>query len=66
MKNTWYVTLPAYLYQEDVKALAKENDLKVIDSRFQGDNKQCKNAPKLTVKGAKPKRKRTVKTKKDT
>ncbi len=66
MKKIWYVDLPSYVYEEDVKALARENDLKIIDSRFKGDNKQCANAPKLTVKGEpKPKRKRAVKTKKE-
>ncbi len=66
MKNIWWLDLPAYKYEEDVKALARENGLKIINSRFKGDNKQCANAPKLTVKGeVKPKKKRAVTTKKE-
>jgi hypothetical protein len=49
MANIWYVNFPTYLYKENVKQLAKENNLKIIDAQFQGMNKQCENAPKLTL-----------------
>jgi len=58
-KSIWYVGFPTYQYNEDVKAIAKEQGLKIIDSRFKGDNKQCAKAPKLTVKGAKEKEPKT-------
>jgi hypothetical protein len=48
-RKIWYVEFPTYRYVEDVKQLARKNDLKVIDARFQGGNKQCENAPKLTL-----------------
>ena len=46
----WYVEFPTFQYNEDVKDLARKNNLKIIDARFQGDNKQCEKAPKLTLK----------------
>ena len=58
----WFVKFPTYQYNEDVKALAKENDLKIIDDAFQGDEKQCENAPKLTlIEDEKPKGKKPLK-----
>ena len=50
MNNVWYVEFPTFQYNEDVKDLARKNNLKIIDARFQGDNKQCEKAPKLTLK----------------
>ncbi len=47
----WYVKFPTYMYVENVKEVAKANGLKIIDAKFQEDNKQCENAPKLTVIG---------------
>ena len=56
MNNVWYVEFPTFQYNEDVKDLARKNNLKIIDARFQGENKQCDNAPKLTkIKGSKEK-----------
>ena len=46
----WYVEFPTFQYNEDVKDLARKNNLKIIDARFQGENKQCEKAPKLTLK----------------
>ena len=52
----WYVEFPTFQYNEDVKDLARKNNLKIIDSRFQGDNKQCDKPQKLTkIKGSKEK-----------
>jgi hypothetical protein len=47
----WYVKFPTDMYVENVKEVAKANGLKIIDAKFQEDNKQCDNAPKLTVIG---------------
>lgn len=61
MSKIWYVEFPTFQYNEDVKALAKERGLTVIDAKFdEGDG--VKDPPELTLKGdeAKPK-----KTKKD-
>ena len=41
MNNVWYVEFPTFQYNEDVKDLARKNNLKIIDAIFQGDNKQC-------------------------
>jgi len=54
MDNIWYVEFPTFQYKEDVKELARINNLKVIDARFQGKDAQHEDAPKLTKK-AKPK-----------
>ena len=56
MNNVWYVEFPTFQYNEDVKDLARKNNLKIIDATFQGDNKQCDKPPKLTkIKGSKEK-----------
>ena len=56
MNNVWYVEFPTFQYNEDVKDLARKNNLKIIDAIFQGENEQCDNAPKLTkIKGSKEK-----------
>ena len=48
--KVWYVKFPTYQYNEDVKALAKENGLKIIDAKFdKGDG--VKDTPKLTIIG---------------
>ena len=49
-KEIWYVEFPTYRYKEDVKELAQRNNLKIVDATFQGENKQCEKAPKLTLK----------------
>jgi hypothetical protein len=50
-KKTWYVVFPTYQYNEDVRDLALKKNLKIVDARFKGSNKQCPNAPKLTKIG---------------
>ena len=45
--NIWYVDFPTYQYKEDVKSLAKERGLKLIDSRFDAGDGMA-NPPKLT------------------
>lgn len=49
-KEIWYVNFPTFQYKENVKELAIKNGLKIIDAQFQGKNKQCEKAPKLTLK----------------
>jgi len=51
----WYVAHPLYLYNEDVKELAKRNGFRIVDALFQGKEENPKDAPKLTLKGEKPK-----------
>ena len=56
MNNIWFLEFPTFQYNEDVKDLARKNNLKIIDARFQGDNKQCDKPPKLTkIKDSKEK-----------
>ena len=46
-KNIWYVEFPTYQYNEDVKALAREKGLVIIDAQFD-DGKGLKDVPVLT------------------
>ena len=56
MENVGHVECPTVQYNEDVKERARKNNLKIIDARFQGDNKQCDKPPKLTkIKGSEEK-----------
>ena len=49
--SKWYVEFPTFQYNEDVKALAKERGLTIIDAKFdEGDG--VKDPPELTLKGA--------------
>lgn len=49
--SKWYVEFPTFQYNEDVKALAKERGLTIIDAKFDaGDG--VKDPPELTLKGA--------------
>jgi hypothetical protein len=49
--NVWYVKFPLHQYNENVKELAKINNLKIVDDIYQGNNNQCNNIPVLTAKG---------------
>lgn len=51
-KKIWYVEFPTYQYNEDVKALAREKGLTIIDAQFD-DGKGFKEVPKLTKKKVK-------------
>ena len=51
MSKIWYVEFPTFQYNEDVKALAKERGLTIIDAKFD-DGDGVKDPPKLTLKGA--------------
>lgn len=48
-KKIWYVEFPTYQYNEDVKALAREKGLTIVDAQFD-DGKGVKDAPELTKK----------------
>ena len=51
MSKIWYVEFPTFQYNEDVKTLAKERGLTIIDAKFdEGDG--VKDPPALTLKGA--------------
>lgn len=50
MSKIWFVEFPTFQYNEDVKALAKENGLTIIDAYFD-DGTGEKDVPKLTKKG---------------
>ena len=51
MSKIWYVKFPTFQYNEDVKALAKERGLTIIDAKFD-DGDGVKDPPELTLKGA--------------
>ncbi len=52
-KDKWFVEFPTFRYNEDVKDLAKENRLVVVDARFKSDpigNFAAAKVPELTLK----------------
>ena len=66
MNKIWYLKFPTYKYYDiDVKVEAQKAKAKIIDERFQGDEKSADDCPK--IKGVEPKKespkKRTVKKK---
>ena len=51
MPKIWYVEFPTFQYNEDVKAIAKQRGLTIVDAKFDaGDG--VKDPPALTLKGA--------------
>lgn len=63
MKKVWLVEFPVSKYNEDVKALARKNDLVIYDIKFKDSiNSELveDNPPKLTEKGKKKKAKKAV------
>ena len=48
-KKVWYVEFPTYRYKEDVKDIARIERLVIVDAKYQGDESQVANAPKLTL-----------------
>lgn len=63
MPKIWYVEFPTFQYNEDVKALAKERGLIIIDAKFDaGDG--VKDPPELSLKGTEPKPKKGKKDEK--
>ena len=60
----WLVEFPTHQYNEDVKALAKRANLKIIDAKYSQDIKQdliSKEVPKITKKTAAQLKKETAK-----
>lgn len=49
-RAVWFVKFPTYVYVQDVKQVARKNDLRIVDARFQGDQKQVEKAPTLTLR----------------
>lgn len=52
-RKVWFVDFPTYRYEQNVKELAAEKRLRVLDSKFKGtikDDMVCKDEPKLTLK----------------
>lgn len=55
-KLIWFVEFPTHQYKEDVKALARKADLRIIDAKFKKGFKEeevAKEVPKITKKSAK-------------
>ena len=53
-RKVWMVEMPSHQYKEDVKKLAKEAGLKIVDAKFKSnydDDEIAKDTPKLTKKG---------------
>lgn len=51
MGNIWLVPHPVGQFQEDVKALARQNGLRIIDVKFKSDidpEELARDPPKLT------------------
>ena len=50
-KNIWYLPGPFHQYQEDVKALAKDAGLRIIDANVtEGREDEADDTPKVTLK----------------
>jgi len=50
-KNIWYLPGPFHQYQEDVKALAKENGLRIVDANATGSREdESDDVPEVTVR----------------
>ena len=52
-KQIWLVKFPTYQYAEDVKALAAQHRLRIVDVKFKSEldpRKIAADVPKLTVK----------------
>lgn len=54
-KQVWLVEHPTYRYEQDVKALARKADLRIVDAAEASDSDRksavsAKDAPKLTLK----------------
>jgi hypothetical protein len=67
MKKVWLIDFPVSRYNEDVKALARKNDLVIYDAKFKDAiNPELveDNPPKLTIKGEKKRRAKKVEEKK--
>lgn len=59
-RKVWLVAHPTHQYNEDVKQLARQNNLKIYDTKVAGDfdsSRVEQNPPKLTKPGDKPKAK---------
>ena len=54
-KNIWYLPGPFHQYQEDVKALAKERGLRIVDANVTEDREgEAVDVPEVTLRQAAP------------
>jgi hypothetical protein len=54
-KNIWYLPGPFHQYEEDVKALAKEHGLRIIDASATGSREDAADeVPDVTIKEVEP------------
>jgi len=54
-KNVWYLSGPFHQYEQDVKALAKEAGLRIIDANVTASrDDEARNTPEVTLKEAVP------------
>ncbi|MBV7478207.1 hypothetical protein [Pseudomonas sp. PDM31] len=54
-KNIWYLAGPFHQYQEDVKALAKENGLRIVDANATGNrDDEAEDVPEVTLRHVDP------------
>lgn len=50
-RPVWYLSLPAFKYVEDVKKLARDNGLRIIDANVTSDRTgECKEPPAVTLR----------------
>jgi hypothetical protein len=50
-KNVWYLSGPFHQYQEDVKALAKQNGLRIVDANAtESRDNEAEDVPEVTVR----------------
>lgn len=50
-RKIWYVDFPTFQYEEDVRALAKENNLKILNSMYDAGDGES-DVPTLTKKNS--------------
>ncbi len=54
-KNIWYLPGPFHQYQEDVKALAKQNGLRIVDANAtESRDEEAEDVPEVTVRQVEP------------
>jgi hypothetical protein len=54
-KNIWYLPGPFHQYQEDVKALAKQNGLRIVDANItESRDGEADDVPEVTVRQVEP------------
>jgi hypothetical protein len=50
-KNIWYLPGPFHRYEDDVKAIAKKNGLRIVDANVtEGRDGECEKPPRAKLK----------------